>query len=414
MVPFHRLLALAGLLALAQAGSSVAAEWSLAADVEQRAEVDDNFRLDDSSEGVLFGTTSTISMRLGARTKLTRWNLSTGAHLSAFAGPGNDTNLDSANPRVNGGVFHQGKRFTANAAFGFSRQSVAFTQFGLTLPPAGSVILPDNTVILPDETVATLDDFDTISNEDAKRNSLDLRGGLTFMVDSLNRLSLSAAGRTVRFSNDAKELEDTTSYRTAIHWAHDLTQRTSTELSFGVSHFKVDDNENTESLSFSTTGGINTKVNPRLTFGFDAGFTVADIQRDSPGRDETPVGFNGSLEVAYELADTNFSLTANHDFEPSTLGELQARSTVGFGVEHSINSRSQVSLSASYSRQVSADNSNDTDRQLFALSPGYSVDITPTWRARAGYTFRLSDVDSGSAISNNFFLSISRTFDLLR
>ena len=328
-------------------------------------------------------------------------------------GGGDDTGLNRANPRLNGGVFHRGKRFTANAAFGFSRQSVAFTQFGLTLPPAGSVILPNNTVILPDNTVATLDDFGTISNEDATQNNLDLRGGVTFTIDPLNRLSLAASGNIVRFSNNATELEDATSLGTTVGWEHDLTQRTSTDLSFGIRTFEVDDDENTESLSFTTTGGINTQLTPRLTFGLDSGVTVTDIQRDSPGRDETPIGFTGGLQLDYRLADTQFALVANQGFEPSSLGEVQTRSTVGLSIGHSINSRSQLSLSASYSRQVSADNSNDTARQLLALSPGYSIDLTPDWRAQMGYTLRLRD-DNGFATSNNFFLAISRTFDLLR
>ncbi len=415
MVPFRRLLAVAGVAGLVQAGPAAAAEWTLAADVAQRVEVDSNFGLDDSSQGALFGSTSTIDLRLGARTKRTRWNIATGTRLSVFAGSGDDTGLDGADPRVNGGVFHQGKRFTASAAFGFSRQSVAFTQFGLALPPAGSVILPDNTVILPDDTLTTLDEFRTISNEDATRNSLDLRSGITFNLDPLNRLSLAASGRIERFSGDAGELEDNTSFGGGVSWAHDLTMRTSTNLSFGLSRFTADDAENTETLTFAATGGLSTQLTPRLTFGFDAGFNVADIERDPPGRDDTPVGFNGGFRLGWELAaDTQFSLRANQGFLPSSLGELQARSTVALSISHSINNRSRLSLSTSYSRQTSADTSDNDDRQLFVLSPGYSIDLSPDWRASMSYTLRLRDENAGLATSNNFFLTISRSFDLLR
>ena len=45
---------------------------------------------------------------------------------------------------------------------------------------------------------------------------------------------------------------------------------------------------------------------------------------------------------------------------------------------------------------------------------GYSIDLSPDWRARMGYTLRLSDEDAGLAKSNNFFVSINRSFDLLR
>ena len=397
MVPFRRLLAVAGLAGLVlaglvQAGPAAAAEWTLAADVVQRIEVDSNFKLDDTSEGVLYGSTSTIDLRLAARTKRTRWNLAAGTRLSVFAGSGDDTGLDGADPRVNGGVFHQGKRFTADATFRFSRTSVAFTQFGG-------------------------EDFDTITDENATRTRFDLRGGATFNLDPLNRLSLSASGTLERFSNeDGSDLEPNDSYGTTVSWEHDLTKRTSTDLSLELRRFTVDDAENFESLTLTTTGGLDTQLTPRLTFGFDAGFNVANIKRDPPGRDDTPVGFNGGLRLDGQLAaDTQFSLEANHGFEPSSLGELQTRSTVGLSIGHSINSRARLSLSASYSRQVSADNSNDTDNsQLFVLSPSYTIDLTPDWQVRTGYTFRLRDEDAGLATSNSFFVSINRSFDLLR
>jgi hypothetical protein len=168
-------------------------------------------------------------------------------------------------------------------------------------------------------------------------------------------------------------------------------------------------------LTFTTTGGLETQLNPRLTMGFDAGFNVADIERDSPERDDTAIGFNGGLHFNYQLAaDTQISLVADQGFEPSSLGELQNRTTIGLSIGHSINSRSRFTLSTSYSRQVSADNSNDTDRQLFVLGPSYSIDLTPDWRARMGYTLRLRDEDADLAVSNNFFLTLSRSFNLLR
>jgi hypothetical protein len=219
----------------------------------------------------------------------------------------------------------------------------------------------------------------------------------------------------VRFSGDSGELEDNTSFGGGVSWAHDLTMRTSTSLSFRLWHFTVDDDVNTESLTFTTTGGLDTQLTPRLTFGFDAGFNVADIKRDPPERDDTPVGFTGGLRLGWQLAaDTQFSLRANQGFAPSSLGGVQSRSTVGGSIEHSINNRSQLSLSTSYSRQTAADTSINDDRQLFVLSPSYTIDLSPDWRAQMSYTLRLRDEDTEFATSHNFFVSIIRSFDLLR
>jgi hypothetical protein len=271
-------------------------------------------------------------------------------------------------------------------------------------------------VILPDDTVALLDDFETITNDNATRTSFNLRSGVTFNIDPQNRLSLSASGAVVNFSKNATELEDSINYGTSLSWGHDLTEVTSTNLTVGVRRFSVDDVENTESMTLNATAGFDTQLSPRMTFGLDAGISAADINRDPPGSDDSTIGFTGALRLGWNLADTSFSLSASQGFEPSTIGELQTRSTVGLSVGHSINSRSQLSLAASYSRQTTAGSSlgSDTERQLFALSPGYSIDLSPDWRAQMGYTLRMRDEKSGFATSNNIFFSISRSFDLLR
>jgi hypothetical protein len=407
MVPFHRLLAVVGLVGLLQADPAIGAEWTLTADVEQTVEVDDNFGLDKPSEGVLFGSTSRIDLHLGAQTERTWWKLTTGTRLSAFAGSGDDTGLDRADPRATGQVVHQGKRFRAGARFQFTRASVASTQFGLARPPATGA------EILPDDTEATFDDLGTISNDDAIETILNLRSGVIFDLDPLNRLSLDAFGRRESFSGNVTELADVNVYGTVVGWEHDITERTNTDLSFRLQRLTADDLENTDILGLTATGGFDTVLTPRLTFGLDAGFSVADIERDPPGRDETPFGFAGGLEVAYQLADTQLSFEAKHGLEASALDDLQERTIVGFLIEHAVNYRSRLSLLTSYSRQVPIDDSTNNRRELFVLSPDYSIDLTPNWRARMGYILRLGD-DSGLATSNNLFIEINRSFDLLR
>jgi hypothetical protein len=403
------------LAAMVHGGSAVAADWTLAADLEQRFEADSNFRLERDSEGAVVGSTSSVGLRLGARTKRTEWNLKPGARVSAFAGEGDDSGLNRSDPRVSGGVIHRGKRFTANAAFNFVRTSVAFAQFGLAPLPEGSVVLPGGVVLLPDATLVPVDEFETISREDATLNRLNVRGGLTLSLDPRNRISASASGARTRFSDDTVELVPTTTYGTTVRLEHDLTKRTETALSLGLRHFTADDVVNTESLAFTATGGFDTNLTPRLSFGLDAGVSLIDFRQDPPGSDDNSVTFAGGLRLDWALADTRFALSATQSVEPSSLGELQSRSTAGLAVSHSINRRSELSLVSSYSRQARTGGGvgPDTDRQLFVLGPTYKINLTPDWRLSIGYRFRLSDQEDGLATSNNVFIGLSRSFDLI-
>jgi hypothetical protein len=70
---------------------------------------------------------------------------------------------------------------------------------------------------------------------------------------------------------------------------------------------------------------------------------------------------------------------------------------------------------SSYSRQARTGGGvgPDTDRQLFVLGPTYKINLTPDWRLSIGYRFRLSDQEDGLATSNNVFIGLSRSFDLI-
>lgn len=404
-----------GVAALMQAGSLSAAEWALAADVDQRFEADSNFRLAEDSEGAIVGSTSSIDLRLTGETKRTRWNVSTGARVSVFGGEGDDTGLDRSDPRVSGGVVHRGKDYTANVAFNFLRTSVAFAQFGLAPLPEGAVPLPGGAVLLPDGTVSPSEEFTTISNEDATLNRFNARGGVTYSLDPRNRVSASAFGSLTRYSGDSGELVPNTNYGANVAWERDLTKRTEGALTLGLQRFTADDVTDTESLTFTATGGFDTELTPRLSFGLDAGLSLVDFRQDPPGSDDKSVHFAGGLRLNWASADTRFSLTASQSVEPSSLGELQSRSTVGLSVTHSINRRSDLALVSSFSRQVSAggDVGLDEDRNLFVLGPTYGIDLTSRWRLSTGYRLRLSDQEDGLATSHNVFVSFSRSFDLI-
>jgi len=410
--PAHAGLSAVLLAALFVPGAGAAAVWELAADVSERLEADTNIGLDSDSGDFGAGSTTSVGVLLGVQTETTRWRVRAGATVSGFVGSSDKAGLNSSDPDFRGTVRHKGKNFTARAVVSYKRRPVTFTQFGLDPLPDGSLFLPDGTILLPDGSVTDISDFETITRADATRSRINAQGSTTLFLDSVNSLSFSAFGEVIRFSGDTGELVPNTNIGVGVSWGHSFSPLTSANFNVGVSRFTTDETPKLESISYSATGGIVTELSPQLDFHASAGVTFSDSER--PGfSDNTSVGFNGDALLQYTLSDTTFSLTAKQKVSPSSLGELQNVTTFGAGVGHQINSRSNVGLWVSYSRQKSTVEDGTENRQFFAVSPNYSMDLTEDWKATVGYVFRLSDIESDLETSNNFFVTISRSFDLL-
>lgn len=397
------------------AGDAVGAEWTLAAGISERIEADTNFNLEKGEDDPVIGSTTSIGLALGARTKSTQWNLSTGTRLSVFLGDGEDAGLNRADPSLAGDVIHRAKDFSANAAFEFTRQPVAFTQFGIELPSDGTSLLPDGSVERPDGTVALGSDFATVTQEEAVQTDVRFAGGFSVPLNTRNRVSASANGALVRFSEDIEELAANTSFGVQIGWARDLTKLTATDFSVTVSRFTVDDAQDTRSTTVSFNGGFSTRLTPQLDLTANTGVALVRNNSDARGSGDTDVEAIGGLALGWRNDKTQMSLLISHGVETSSLGELQNRTTLALGAGYLMNSTSRLALNTSYSRQVSSGGfaGNGTNRQLFVLSPSYARDLDRNWTMQAGYALRLSDEETGFAASNNLFLSFSRSFDLL-
>ena len=121
-----------------------------------------------------------------------------------------------------------------------------------------------------------------------------------------------------------------------------------------------------------------------------------------------------------------FRLSHRIILAPSSLGELQELTQVGFGVGHQINERSSMFLSGAFLYQVPITSiqvdSNQIQRQALVLSVGYQRNLSQYWDLNLAYNFIEQDNgdagflqpfnDKGSSNSNAVFLTIRRTFNL--
>ena len=399
-----RLLAVC-LVAASASPPAAAQEWSIDGRFTQRFEADTNRKLDPDPDGAVFGAITRLNVDFGYATPRTDWTLSTGAVAAGYVGSGDTDGLNRLDPLLNTRVEHRGQRFVTGATGSFSRKSTSFVEF--------------------DED-GGIDNEGARISTDAVRTVVRVGGFWTFLVDARNSLTVSSFGRVERFSEEADDLEPSTSFGGRLSWSHQLDPLTSVSLQTGVQHFTADDDVDTASTNVDVSLGLTRALTPRLSLTGTAGVAATRRTEDEiaflgigpvvvpvvTGREsDYSVSGIGSLGFSYRMDDTTFQLSASQSVQPSSRGELQDRTALSFGIRHRLAPRHDLSFLSAVTRRtgaVGSDGSSDEDTILFQLSPTYSYRVTEDWDASVGYRFRLSDEDDGTAISNAIFFGFSR------
>lgn len=380
-------LAATGLCACLVPSAVFAIDWQIETTTNQLTEVDDNLRLEEESSGVVFGTTTNLDLGIFARTPTSVWRFTPGFRASVFGGPGNTDGLNEITPRVNTEYTRTGPRTSQSAGFSFTSESTSFTE--------------------ADDT--------GITTEDATRTQFNLTGDFTYLLSpSGSSLGVSGFAVVTQFTDGTSSLTPTTNVGASVDLSHVVNPRLTTGLSLGVTQFVADNEEESESLTYSLDGSVNYNFNSRWSFGLGLGALVTDTERfvtiaNGTRRDtEVSPGFDANAEIAYTRESTQFALTASQALEPSSLGELQTRVNLGFSASQRINERSTFRFNANYSAQTSSSNfeENETDRVVFSLSPGYSYQLTRNWSADLTYRYRRQSGTS-SADSSNFSIRLT-------
>lgn len=395
-------------LALAlTAAPAKAADWTLGGTFIQRFEADTNLELDDDSDGPAYGGITSVDMAVSGRTGNASWSLVPGFRASGFVGPGAENDLNEITPRLSGEALYSGLNFEASGNFSFTRSSTAFTQFADGALDDGGIFIPDDSLLTERETTQTT-----------------VRGqvGLLYKMDARNDVRLTGNVLVRRFAEDVASLEPTTTYGARLAWTHRTDPRGSVGLDVGIRRFTADDDENTESLTLDVTGRVNRRLTQRVSVNAGLGVSATRQTEDvtdlfGTRRDtENNIGFNGNFGFDLQGADTRLRLNAGNSVQPSSSGELRNFTTLGLGVSHAVNHRTQISLDARHTLTTTLGTSGGGDddlEQFFALSPVISYSLTDDWQAQLGYSFRLSSDEDGTAISNKVFVSLSHSFAVI-
>lgn len=389
-----RAVLLLGLLAASASSTAAGAvEWFVGGSLSQRLQAETNPDLEEDGEPI-YGTTTALGLDVTALTPTTQWQFETGGSVGLFGG-GDDENTDDRNklnPNFGAAVSHNGKYVDTGASFAFDMQPSSFAQIEET----------------------------GITEGDATQISIQLAADAAYALDSRNALSIGGSGRVIRFTGGSTTLDPNTFYSANLDWTHSISAITQGSLSFRVSRFTAESDENPESLTFDVLAGVSHLVNQRLSF--DANFGVTATRTTETllrGREtEFSLGAQGGLQAAWTPTPaTQLVLALSHGLEPSSRGELQTTTALGLGLQHSVNSWTSAAVDLLVQRQSAGggfeNGSESEDRTFATLSPSLAFSLATDWALRASYALALEREDEGDAISNQFFLTLTHQFDIL-
>lgn len=383
-----------GLCAPAKAG-----DWLVTSHVGQSVELNDNPQQLPDSPGGAVGSITNFSLNAINELPTLRFDFGTDLAWRAYTGPGAQSSLDGLQGDVEAGIKKSTKLTDYRLAGSWQRQPAAVSEL------IDSGILAANTT----------------------RTTYFATGGLEHHLNSLNSLGWSASGTSVDFSNDDAGLTPFNDVSMSGAWIRNISPATSFTTSADIQWFVADNLTDTESLIQTVTGQIDTQLTSRLKFMGRAGGGVVRTTERLPtprGRhdiSDTSGKFVAAAELAYELKNTTISASASHDFAPSSLGEVQDRTVVGFLVDHKINERSSLLFEGQFfdQRPSTSTPGESNHRQAMILTIAYSLNLMRDWDMHLRYRFVTQDentdifspFDDGSSTSNALFVTVTRNIN---
>ncbi|MBY8978149.1 hypothetical protein KHP62_20230 [Rhodobacteraceae bacterium NNCM2] len=368
-----------------------AVDWRLTARIKEELRYDSNRTLDNPSEGAIYGSDTTVGLKLDAETERTFLSLSAGFDGGIFGGPGDTDQLNRLDPNVAASMRYTGKDYQVDTLFNIDVKPTSVTQL-------------DDTGILDDETSQITANFDTV---------------YTQSLNARNQLSTGANARAIRFVDQVDGLEETNTFGVFSNWRHQLNLATALNFRGGARYFSANDTEETRSQTIDLTVGVEHDRTARHSFGASGGVTFVRQTRDGLPGGGTPdffTGFNGGASFDYRLSRLNAGIDLSHSIDPSSDGELQAFTRLSGDIGYRLTQRSTISGLLSYSHRgdISGEDSDNDTRQVITLGPTFTHRITENLDLGLNYRFRLSDDnDQDMATGHQVFLTLSRDLTLL-
>jgi len=388
-----RLILVASLCLGFLASGAFAADVSIKGSLNETVEASDNYFLLPTPVGTTLKSLSALNLDFLARTPTTRYLLDTNYSYYKYFGPGAaDTSPTSGTPAsTTFSIDHKTDMSKYNFATSWQRRDVATTQL-------------------------------TESGNATSRGFLDtynINGGVTRDLNRTDSILWSASGTKTSYTNSNQTPYD--DFATTGAWIHRFNPTTTLTNSVTFDWFDADDPAKTERLFWKIMTGLKSQLSSRLTFNASVGEAFANTYQKNAVQSINPAsgttfqtgatnGAVGDIGLTYQLLkSTKVSLTAAHSIMPTTLGQLQEISTIGFLLTHDINHFSNLSFSTQFANNVLAGVESD----LFSTQIGYGYQLTREWRTRLSYTYRYRTGGQGFAQSSTVLFGLTYDFTML-
>jgi hypothetical protein len=361
--------------------------WSLDAIVAERVEFNDNIDSLPTGGKKAVGSFTNLDTILSWEGHRRTASFNSSFDLRRFYGPGARPELDTFNQ------FHK-------ADFSVKRKTTKFDySASYRIQDTASSVLDDTGFVVP---------FDT------NRLTSKISAKATHDVNSRLQLSFSGSATQVDYERSGPFLTPYHDINLNGSLIRKLTKRTTGTLSIEAGFYNADDAFNTRRNTYRFSGQLTTELSPRLSADIKAGAIVAEASLDATAATQafsgSAIGSFFDIGLNYQMKTTNLSLTASNDITPNTLGRLTQKRSLGFGIAHQINSRSNIGISVN---ATSSEGILGLARNSLSLGPTYSYKLTEKLNANFGYTYRRQDALGIPSHSNIVYFSLSRAFSLL-
>jgi hypothetical protein len=409
--------ALAGVAVCLAAAPAAGQGWTSQLQFSQRLGFDTNFGLDEDEEPALTSLT-TLGLGFTRSTEATTLRLAPGFSYSASTDEGAAfEGFDDVNPRFRGSIDHRRPRLTLGGSASVVPRIVDGVSFG-----SEDLIDPDAPFEPEEPPIEDPGRDDDLERGRAIRIDSTATGRASYRLDSLNTASLTVSANRTDYDRADDALRERQSYGLGASWSRPLDSLTSVSASLNYRRFETLDGLANESDTVTPSLGFSRRLGPDFRFGLDLGAAFVSQTREqrvgdaTVSEDTSDVSFSGGLDVSYGglgTRDTRFSFGADQSTLQDSQGELVNRSTLRASASYDIDQVSGVGLSTRLFFDTPVISGDADDSRSFVASAFYRRSLTEDWQARVGYSLRVrEDDEDDAALSNLFFLQISRAFDL--
>ena len=354
--------------------AAYAFDWSLRTGLSETIELNSNQFL-RTSPSPSVGSYSTITANAQARTPLSKFDFDADGTFRKYWGPGVD-GVPSENLNYGFRARYEGtgkssfdRQFVETA---WRQQSTSFAllnQLGVVLPVKGFL------------------------------DTLTASGGIDRSITAKDQVSLFATSTRTSYEPSGGGTPFTDTLARGV-WRHNYNSQTTGSISSEAELLNYENATSTRIQIYRNQLGIDKTLSPVLSFRGNVGainlVTEGGVNPLAGSGLNTPTSSSlmdwiGDAVITYRvLKNTTLTLLANQTIGPSVVGSLFKQNTVSATLNHSINTLSSLSFSASGNRQISG-----TTSDFVSASATYSYSFTRELSAQLTYRYQHRFATSG-------------------